>query len=59
MLISKKIHYLIPISLAIGAFQVVVAVVALTINWMQLQEIREAQMSTNNTTIQQELEVNN
>jgi len=40
-------HYLIPISLAIASFQVIIAVSALTISWMQLQEIRANQVNSN------------
>ena len=57
MFSHKKIHYLIPISIAVAAFQVLIAVTALTINWMQLQEIKESKAQ--NFPIQQEIEVNN
>ena len=49
---SKKYHYLIPLSLAMGAFQVLIAVIALTISWQQLQEVKKAKMEINESSSQ-------
>ena len=56
---SKKIHYLIPITLAIAAFQVIIAVTALTINWMQLQELKDNRANQVNSNIETGADFNN
>ena len=52
-------HYLIPISLAIASFQVIIAVSALTISWMQLQEIRNDRANQVNSNIETGADFNN